>query len=715
MAFRDLPPKYYLDHFFELIDFIEDHSKHLLEQNHLDFINDFKSLSEDAQCVYVRMLNRKGNFFKSSEFKKYQEIENLDQAFSELFERDFVRTPQISDRSKIASHLTKPQLLQWMTSCGIKVKKSLSRENLISAADSEIKLLDLSKLALAPKIIVQERIMELEYLFFIYFGELTQTLNLYTLRDLGVRKSNTRTSFRSRFQSLELAKREYDFLKLKQSSLSSHELYDQLMSLEPLRYSQEKIQAEILMTIADGTDDLDLKILSLKKTQIPPARERLCRIYYSHDQKDSAFELIEKMIESPLNDEELLFAEDFMMRKFKKQKIGSLTETLRSAEKVTLSDFYFRKPERGVKDYLKKEKNLEAAFSENYLWNGLFGILFWDLLFEADSSSIFNPFERTPYDLVGKDFYNKQPEQIEQRLALLEDKKRFEIFILKVISQHYGKNNDVFTWHPNLGKLIINFLRNIKDQDLAHVLRVMAKDYQFNHSGFPDLVIYTEFGPCFLEVKAEGDSLRNKQLSKFRLLQSAGFKVDVLRVDWEKDPNQSYVVVDIETTGGTSQHHRITEIAALKVIDGKIVDKFQTLIHPGRPIPRFITQLTGISDEMVADAPRFSEIADQFDEFTEGSIFVAHNARFDYGFIQREFMRLQKEYTRPTMCTVVSSRRTFPGLPSYSLKNLSAHFGISLENHHRALSDATATAELFILIQGFKETDRNAKSISEKL
>src|SRR5690606_27422779 len=96
----------------------------------------------------------------------------------------------------------------------------------------------------------------------------------------------------------------------------------------------------------------------------------------------------------------------------------------------------------------------------------------------------------------------------------------------------------------------------------------------------------------FIEVKAEGDALRMGQLSKARLLIQAGFEVEVLKVRWQVDPQQVYIVVDVETTGGSSQFHRITEVGAVKVQNGEIIDEFHSLVNPTRPIPEFISRIT---------------------------------------------------------------------------------------------------------------------------
>ncbi|NHB67707.1 exonuclease domain-containing protein [Perlabentimonas gracilis] len=156
-----------------------------------------------------------------------------------------------------------------------------------------------------------------------------------------------------------------------------------------------------------------------------------------------------------------------------------------------------------------------------------------------------------------------------------------------------------------------------------------------------------------------------------------------------------FAIVDIETTGGSPVSSRITEIAIFLFDGKKIVDEYTTLINPECYIPPNITRLTGISNEMVANAPRFYEVARRVVEITDGATFVAHNVTFDYKFIQTEFKRLGFDYNRPTLCTVRLSRKHLPGYPSYSLGNICDNLGISINGRHRAAGDALATVKLF--------------------
>ena len=159
-----------------------------------------------------------------------------------------------------------------------------------------------------------------------------------------------------------------------------------------------------------------------------------------------------------------------------------------------------------------------------------------------------------------------------------------------------------------------------------------------------------------------------------------------------------YSIIDIETTGGSPKTEKITEIAIFVHNGTRIVNEFVSLVNPEKNIPYFITQLTGITNEMVAKAPKFHEIARTIVELTENTVFVAHNASFDYGFIRSEFASLGYDYQRNLFCTVKMGRKIIPGKKSYSLGNICTELGIKFSDRHRAAGDALATVKLFELL-----------------
>lgn len=173
-----------------------------------------------------------------------------------------------------------------------------------------------------------------------------------------------------------------------------------------------------------------------------------------------------------------------------------------------------------------------------------------------------------------------------------------------------------------------------------------------------------------------------------------------------------YCVIDVETTGKGINGNRITEICAVRLKDGEVIDKFTSLVNPEQYIPPFITNLTGIDDAMVADAPLFKEIADRVLQITDGAIFIAHNVNFDFNVIRGEFKRLGTSFTRKKLCTVRLSRKLIPNLFSYSLGNLCASIGIPLNNRHRAEGDTDATV---ILFKRILDLDKNGRVIQKFL
>lgn len=161
-----------------------------------------------------------------------------------------------------------------------------------------------------------------------------------------------------------------------------------------------------------------------------------------------------------------------------------------------------------------------------------------------------------------------------------------------------------------------------------------------------------------------------------------------------------FAVVDVETTGGAGELNRITEVGIVLLDDFEIVGTFHTLVDPGTPITPFVVNLTGITDEMVQGQPQFSEVAEHVAELLRDRIFVAHNVQFDLKMIRTELKRSCITFEPPRLCTVKLARHVFPGFPSYSLHNLTESLGLPDFNHHRALDDTMAAAEILKLAMG---------------
>lgn len=157
----------------------------------------------------------------------------------------------------------------------------------------------------------------------------------------------------------------------------------------------------------------------------------------------------------------------------------------------------------------------------------------------------------------------------------------------------------------------------------------------------------------------------------------------------------SFVFIDLETTGGNAQRERITEIGLLRVENGKLIDTWSTLVNPQKTIPPFISDFTGITNEMVADAPLFADICQTLSSYLEDAIFVAHNARFDYSFIKSEFRKQGISFTAKTLCTAKLSRRLYPEFKKHNLDSIMERHHIICKARHRALGDAEVLWEFW--------------------
>jgi DNA polymerase-3 subunit epsilon len=175
-----------------------------------------------------------------------------------------------------------------------------------------------------------------------------------------------------------------------------------------------------------------------------------------------------------------------------------------------------------------------------------------------------------------------------------------------------------------------------------------------------------------------------------------------------------YAIIDIETNGGNFRKAKITEIAIFLYDGYKVVDSFVSLVNPETSIPPFITKLTGISEEMVADAPKFFEIAKKVIEITEDAVFVAHAVSFDFNIIRSEFRKLGYDFKREQLCTVKLSRKLIPLQPSYSLGKLCDNLNIEINGRHRAGGDAEATVKLFEILLSLDEKKITFNTLSRE-
>lgn len=186
----------------------------------------------------------------------------------------------------------------------------------------------------------------------------------------------------------------------------------------------------------------------------------------------------------------------------------------------------------------------------------------------------------------------------------------------------------------------------------------------------------------------------------------------IIRDANDKDLSQTFVVFDLETTGFSNKNDKITEIGAVKVKNFEIVDRFNELINPEKDISYKVQELTGITNDLIKDKPTIEEILPRFMEFVGDSVLVAHNAEFDIGFINQECKEMNIEFKNKSVDTLMLARILLPHLKRFKLNNLTKELGVPLHNHHRAVDDAAATAQIFIKFLDMIEK-KGAKKLSD--
>ena len=240
----------------------------------------------------------------------------------------------------------------------------------------------------------------------------------------------------------------------------------------------------------------------------------------------------------------------------------------------------------------------------------------------------------------------------------------------------------------------------MSDMDgITHVDQLVKRAHQWGHPA----VAITDHGvvQAFPDANHALEGLKLEKEDPFKVIYGCEVYLvdDVSDFAVENEKGQSlrddYVVFDLETTGFSQEKDKIIEIGAVRVKNGKICEKYSTFVNPERGIPERITDLTSITNDMVKEAPTIETVLPEFLEFIGDSVLVAHNAGFDHGFIRQKAKEQGMETDFTVVDTVGLARVLFPELAKYKLDNIAKKLKISLENHHRAVDDAGATAEIF--------------------
>lgn len=715
-----LPPTYYHDHFTEMLAFIGRVYGPALGEAEQAFIGAFGALSLQAQCLYIRMSNRKKAVFRLGDLG-YGEIPEPEYALDELRRAGFAGGVGEGDYRAVLDDLQKPELIALARAHAAEgFRASWGKPEIVAWVVARVPYDTFTANVDLTGVFLPGHRDTVAFLLYLYFGRLPDresgaglggsSMTSFTLRDMGLMSVKARETYSARFADMAEARAGFFYSRLRRELAMGADVEAIAAAADafpeaPGDYAG-RLRDKVMHAIGqyfDKTGRIERAVAFYDRADLFEARERSVRLLHAAGDLAAVTARLDRMLDAPAHDEEHIFAGDFYQRKFGARRTGIYTELLRGAATITADDVYRGHPEYAAIRHFEAE-GWSGHHTENGLWPALFGLLFWDELFESGELS--SGFDLVPQCLRDRTFHVKFADAVEMKLEAVARGEAGPL-VERTVRRRKGELNGLFVWLDGINALMQAFLRAAPPAAVRDVLRLISQDVHGLRDGFPDLLLMGEAGVRFVEIKAEGDVVRRHQLARMTLLRGVGFQADICRVRYAVDPDLTYVVVDVETTGGRAPNDRVTEIGAVKVRGGKVVDEWSSLINPQKHIPAFITQLTGITNAMVAGAPTFAEIADTFEAFMAGAVFVAHNVNFDHGFISSEFRRLERSFRFPKMCTVASMRRHYPGHDSYSLANLTRAYNIRLDNHHRALADARAAAELLILVNEKRLSDNS--------
>lgn len=550
----DLPPKYYLEYFGYLLDFVEKMYGSILSPSEQSFLNQFRALSEDAQCLFIRFSNRRGSFFKVNALS-YAEIDDVLEAINELTHFGFAELISESHghrSEEIIALFNKNELLLLTQRLQPEVmpSKSIKKPDLVRwlLYTYEFPLLNegIEKLEPVIKVNFEFEVMMMKFLF---FGNLEGDMTEFVIRDLGhVRfQSFQEENYSIRFSTrkdvddmLMVSLSKETFYELREL-LPPEEIYDWFMNwqgglIEPLSEVSQPAYQALCIKVATWLERKKLHEQALTTFQLTdkaPSRERRARLLQKLGAIEEALALCDEMTISPQNADERFFAEDFLLKinSNKKRIKRQTTVALQAADAVGIEISHRYRVEFGVMTYYQS-LGYRAVFSENEPWRAIFGLVFWDIIYDTNVKAIHNPLQRVPSDFFLPDFYTKRRPLLLNRIQELQSKEAIQEIILTTFQEKLGTTNVLVSWYEGMLETVLTIVQLLEPTQLHQVLLEMAGNLRENTRGFPDLLVWNENDYAFIEVKSPTDHLSSQQLHWQRFLSDLDINIKVLRVNW---------------------------------------------------------------------------------------------------------------------------------------------------------------------------------------
>ncbi len=518
----ELPKSYYLDNVKTLFDHVETVYADILEADYLDFLVSFHQLSQDAQKLVIRLLNRSNILFRLSKLS-YPEINSIHLAIEELNASNFIEVNPRLDKEEILALFNKAELIEISEAADSlkKLKRDDLNKQLLKKNDNSF----FQKLTSFDTFIEVSHQDTYQILQMLFFGNLNQSMTDFVLRDLGLYQFENYT--------VDVNNRPYRSVE----EIGQHWLLHQLDSVfeitdagnrdalidcfhaipdcndrsSPVYRKSERLRYQLARQL-ERLGELEIAASLYQQCRLPPSRERQARIHHQQGELSQAIELCANIIDTPIDESEMQFAEEFATRLINRHKLKTLPGLSMSGQYqpdiIELELEQQDSVELAVVDYYQSG----CFYLENTLFNGVLGLLAWEAIFAPVAGAFYNPFQFRPSDFHAFDFMQKRQFYFKQIWSSVKDNDD----ILKTVSSCWQKKqgiaNPLVDWqHLNL-PIIELALQRIDHQHWLRIFERILRDLRNNRSGFPDLILFPEEGGYLLiEVKGPGDTLQKNQ------------------------------------------------------------------------------------------------------------------------------------------------------------------------------------------------------------
>lgn len=547
----DLPATYYLDNVRTLFRHVESVYADILDNDCLQFLNDFNQLGDDAQKLLVRLLNRTNTLFRQSRLN-YAEIESMPKAVRELESRNFIEINPKLEPEQILPLFNKAELIQHHHDAAS--LKSLRRteldDYLIDQCDTDV----FKKLHKTECFISITRQDIYQILQMIFFGNLKQSMTDFVLRDLGLYQyENYRIDFDNRpYREAEEIQIHWLLHQLETclgliDQANKEMLLDCFQTIPDCAPQQstlfrksERLRFKIARQL-ERIGEFEPAMTLYRQCQLPPSRERRARIY--HQQKDigAALNICREIIDSPIDDAELQFAMSFASRLCRQHKIelpaGIESERNHEPEIIYLELEKHASVESAVAEYYQQQQpGQECFYLENSLFNSVFGLVIWDAIYAPVAGAFYNPFQYRPSDFYDYDFVEKRLSIFDKIWSSIKNNDDIQRRVSEYWKRKQGIANPLVDWYRINPGLIDLALQRIPYEHWMKIFGRQLRDLRNNRSGFPDLIVFPpEDGYVLVEVKGPGDTLQKNQQRWMQYFAENNIPHLLARVSWQDE------------------------------------------------------------------------------------------------------------------------------------------------------------------------------------